>query len=208
MKVIPTIVHSANVNLWLASKSPRRAELLSQIQVPFELLSVAVEESPGAVETAADFNLRVACDKALAGAAVRSQPAPVLGADTEVALNQRIFGKPESADQAREMLGALSGNTHQVYSSVALVNSQGELKSAQQVSKVTFDKLSPQRIDAYIASAEYQGRAGSYAIQGLGSSLVAHIEGSYSGVMGLPLFETIPLLRWAGAVPDKSPLSL
>ncbi len=199
-------MNNANATLWLASKSPRRRELLSQIGVNFELLSVDVIEQPRSGETAAQYNLRVAQDKAVAGARVRSDAKPVLGADTEVALDQRIFGKPQSKDQAQEMLQVLSGQTHQVYSSVAVVDGQGAVRSIQQVSQVTFAALTDERISAYVDAGEYQGRAGGYAIQGLGSSLVAHIEGSYSGVMGLPLFETLPLLRWAQALPEGSPL--
>lgn len=177
-----------------------------QIGIDFELISVDVTEQPGDNETAAAYNLRVAQDKAMAGAQIRPDAKPVLGADTEVALKQRIFGKPDNKDQAHEMLLTLSGQTHQVYSSVAMVNAFGAMKAVQQVSQVTFDTLTEEQIAAYVNAGEYQGRAGSYAIQGLGSSLVAHIEGSYSGVMGLPLFETLPLLRWAQALPDGSPL--
>lgn len=203
---------SPDPTLWLASRSPRRRELLSQIGIGFSLLEVTVEETPGPSETAAHYNQRVAGDKALAGAARRDQqglaPWPVLGADTEVALNNRIFGKPDGAEQACEMLSTLSGQTHQVYSSVAVVNGEGALKHCQQISQVTFADLTPRQIEAYCAAGEFQGRAGGYAIQGLGSSFVAHIDGSYSGVMGLPLFETIALLRWAGAIDKDSPLDL
>lgn len=167
-----------------------------------------MEEQPGAGESPADYNLRVAEDKAAAGASRRPDTRPVLGADTEVALDGRIFGKPADAQEAGEMLGSLAGRTHQVFSSVAVVNGAGECKSTQQVSRVTFAAMSSRQIDAYLTTGEYAGRAGGYAIQGIGSSFVAHIEGSYSGVMGLPLYETVPLLRWAGALDPDSPLRL
>ncbi|MEM7707348.1 MAG: Maf family protein [Pseudomonadota bacterium] len=194
--------------LWLASRSPRRRELLAQIGVSFALLEVDVEEQPGESESPADYNLRVAQDKAVAGAGQRPSAMPVLGADTEVALDGRIYGKPADAAEAREMLQSLAGRTHRVYSSVAVVNEAGEARSCQQVSEVTFAELDLRQINAYLTTGEYAGRAGGYAIQGLGSSFVAHIEGSYSGVMGLPLFETVPLLQWAGALKPDSPLRL
>ncbi len=192
--------------LWLASRSPRRRELLKQIGVSFAVLEVDVEEQPGTSESPTNYNLRVALDKAIAGAARRPSPMPVLGADTEVAMDGRIYGKPADAAEAREMLQSLAGRTHRVYSSVAVVDGAGQSKSCQQVSEVTFAELSDPQVNAYLTTGEYAGRAGGYAIQGLGSSFVAHIEGSYSGVMGLPLFETVPLLQWAGALPPDSPL--
>ena len=188
------------------ARSPRRRELLTQIGVRFAILEVDVEEQPGSGESPADYNLRVAIDKAAAGAGRRPDAMPVLGADTEVALGDRIYGKPTGTDEAREMLQTLAGRTHRVYSSVAVVNSAGHSKSCQQVSEVTFAAMSDAQMEAYLATGEYAGRAGAYAIQGLGSSFVAHLNGSYSGVMGLPLFETVPLLRWAGALHADSPL--
>lgn len=184
--------------IWLASRSPRRRELLAQIGVAFDLLEVSVPEVPGAGEPPRGYNIRVACDKARAGADLRTDSRPVLGADTEVVLGDEVFGKPTDAAAARRMLVKLAGQTHEVLSTVAVVDAAGALDFRQQISKVTFAPLSLGQIDAYCASGEYAGRAGAYAIQGLGSLLVEKLTGSFSGVMGLPLYETAALLRRAG----------
>ncbi|MEM9533444.1 MAG: Maf family protein [Pseudomonadota bacterium] len=182
----------------MASRSPRRRELLTQIGVAFDLLEISVPEVPGGDETPRNYNIRVACDKARAGAKRRTDLRPVLGADTEVVLNEEVFGKPADAAAARQMLEKLAGKTHEVLSTVAVVDAAGALDYRQQISQVTFAPLSRERINAYCASGEYAGRAGAYAIQGLGSLLVEQLTGSFSGVMGLPLYETAALLRRAG----------
>ena len=185
--------------LFLASQSPRRRELLTQIGVVFETLEVAVDETPAVGEPALDYVRRVAREKAGAGLLQVSAlaHARVLGADTEVVLDGVVFGKPRDAADAARMLRLLSGRTHQVISAVAVV-SGGREAEAVVVSEVRFAPLDEAAIAAYVATGEPFGKAGGYAIQGRGATLVAHLSGSYSGVMGLPLFETATLLRGFG----------
>ncbi len=184
--------------IYLASRSPRRRELLTQIGVRFEVLDVDVVEAPGESESAADYTRRVAIDKAAAGWAVRpaGATAPVLAADTEVVLDGEILGKPAGADAASAMLGRLSGRSHLVCSAVALRTSAG---TAARVSTTTvwFRTLAPAEIAAYVATGEPLDKAGAYGIQGLAAAFIERIDGSYSGVMGLPLFETAALLDLA-----------
>lgn len=184
------------MTLFLASQSPRRRELLTQVGIAFEPLDASIDEMPAAGEPALDYVRRVAREKAGAGLMqVAAVPgALVLGADTEVVLDGRVFGKPVDAADAARMLRALSGRTHQVISAVAVVGAAREAEAVS-VSDVTFVALDEAEIAAYVASGEPFGKAGAYAIQGRGAGLVAHLSGSYSGVMGLPLFETLRLLR-------------
>ncbi len=189
--------------LYLASHSPRRAELLRQIGVAYRQLAVTVDESPHTAEAAARYVLRIAWRKAEAGRqqllADPSLPvAPVLGADTAVVLQEgEILGKPQDGAEARRMLARLSATTHQVMTGVALLGEAGG-RSRICCSRVTFRPLTAAEIDRYVASGEPLDKAGSYAIQGRGALFVRHLEGSYSGVMGLPLFETGELLREVG----------
>ena len=159
-------------------------------------------EQPAAGEEAADYVLRVACEKAVAGRLRAGQrrlpPAPVLGADTEVILDGEIFGKPASPEDAERMLGRLSARRHQVISAIALATPEGELVSHACTTEVEFRALAPAEAARYVRSGEPMGKAGAYAIQGRGAAFVQRIEGSYSGVMGLPLFETARLLATAG----------
>ncbi len=182
--------------LFLASQSPRRRELLEQIGVRYELLDVAVHEQVLPGEPALDYVRRVAREKAGAGlmkvAAIAN--ALVLGADTEVVLGERVFGKPADAIQAAEMLAALSGRRHQVMSAVAVL-SAGREEELVCVTEVQFAELSEREIAQYIDTGEWRGKAGAYAIQGWAARFIERIEGSYSAVMGLPLFETAELLR-------------
>jgi len=191
--------------IYLASRSPRRRELLSQIGVRFQLLlfrsrpesKEEVNEDPLAGEAPAAYVERVARAKAESGwrrMMQRNLPqAPVLAADTTVALEGRIFGKPETREQAAEMLAALSGTRHEVLTAVAL--QQGEwLESALSVSEVEFKKLSEEEIRQYVATGECDDKAGAYAIQGRAARFIVELRGSYSGVMGLPLYETGRLL--------------
>ena len=181
--------------LYLASGSPRRRELLGQIGVPFTTLHTVIDETPLANEAAAAYVQRLACAKAQAGLASLAVPgtAVVLGADTSVVLDGRILGKPESRAEALSMLAALSGQTHEVLTAVALANSQRcEVRVVS--SQVSFRPLSAAEIEAYWASGEPQDKAGSYAIQGLGAVFVADLHGSFSAVVGLPLCETAALL--------------
>lgn len=185
--------------LHLASQSPRRRELLTQLGVDFRVVDVDVPEHRGVQESPREYVSRVARDKARAGLAALAGIADawVLGADTEVVLDDEVFGKPRDASDAATMLRRLSGRTHAVVSAVWLVDAQGE-RNACCVSRVRFAELDEAAIAAYVATGESFGKAGAYAIQGRGAALVEHLEGSYSGVMGLPLFETAKLLREAG----------
>lgn len=182
--------------LYLASRSPRRWQLIEQLGVSFEVLDVSVPESRAGGESPADYVSRVARDKARAGLAALAGEARavVLGADTEVVLDGEVFGKPADAAGAAAMLARLSGRTHEVISTVWLVDAQREA-SAGCVSRVRFAALAAADIDTYVATGEPFGKAGAYAIQGRAAAFVEHLDGSYSGVMGLPLFETAALLR-------------
>jgi septum formation protein len=195
--------------IYLASKSPRRRELLRQVGVEFELLSlrsdpgrdadVSEDERPG--EAAPDYVARVAREKGAFAWNVlhlRRMPLrPVLSADTTVTVDGEILGKPANAEEAIAMLERLSGRTHQVLTSVALHHT-GIAEQVTQVSNVRFAKLSPATIKAYCATTEPYDKAGAYGIQGLAALFIEHIEGSHSGIMGLPVFETAQLLRKAG----------
>ncbi len=195
--------------LYLASQSPRRRQLLLQIGVAHELLLPSDDEDAEALEAVrpgelpASYVQRVTRAK-LQAAVLRLRrrgdaPAPILCADTTVALGRQILGKPADAAQARAMLQALSGRTHRVLTAVAVYDGRRS-RAALQVSHVRFAPLPAAAIDAYVASGEPFGKAGAYAIQGGIASWVAHIDGSHSGIMGLPLFETAALLRAAGVV--------
>ncbi|MBI1732587.1 MAG: septum formation inhibitor Maf [Gammaproteobacteria bacterium] len=183
--------------LYLASQSPRRRRLLHQLGVRFDCLDAAVDETPRTGETARELVARLALAKACAGRAKALQPLPVLGADTEVVLDGEVLGKPGDAAGAALMLARLSGRGHDVMSAVALVTADAEsvLISA---SRVRFRRLARTEIDRYCRSGEPLGKAGAYAIQGLAAAFIEHLEGSYSGVVGLPLFETAQLLHRAG----------
>jgi septum formation protein len=185
--------------LYLASQSPRRLALLQQLGVEPGLLDVDVPEVRQSGEPALDYVNRVAREKAGAGLlAVAAVPgARVLAADTEVILDDEVFGKPADAADAARMLRRLSGQTHAVATVVWLVHAGGEA-SATSLSEVTFAALDEPTLDAYLASGEWQGKAGAYAIQGRAAAFIAHLSGSYTGVMGLPLFETAALLRRHG----------
>ena len=182
--------------LYLASRSPRRNELLARLDRPFQALDLHVPEVRAPDESAADYVQRVAADKARAGLALvaHDPDAVVLGSDTEVVLDGRVFGKPVDADDARAMLRALAGRTHQVMTAVALV-AAGREQGVLVVSEVTFAAIDEDRIAAYVASGEPMDKAGAYAIQGGAERYIRHLAGSYSGVMGLPLQQTEQLLQ-------------
>ncbi len=188
-------------HLYLASASPRRRELLRQIGISFELLKVDVPEIPQAGESPQDFVQRVALEKARAGKACLAvdDPHPVLAADTAVIVGEEILGKPGDAAHAKAMLGRLSGRTHEVMSAVALVGERQEVRL--NVTRVTFRPLSAKEIDDYWETGESVDKAGAYAIQGRAAVFISNINGSYSGVMGLPLFEVATLLREFGIDP-------
>jgi septum formation protein len=185
--------------LYLASQSPRRRQLLGQLGVEFRLLDVDVEEVRGPGEAAEDYVRRVAREKAGAGllAVVAVPHAVVLGADTEVVLDGEVFGKPRDEADAAAMLRRLSGRSHEVITAVSLVSAgrEGQVVSN---SRVRVAALSDADIARYLASGEWQGKAGAYAIQGRFEAHIEHLSGSYSGVMGLPLHDTMKLLREFG----------
>lgn len=180
----------------LASASPRRRELLAQIGVEFEVFAVEADETPRPDEMPEAYVQRVAAEKSELAQHLSGTSLPVLGADTEVVLDGEVFGKPRDFDHAREMLLRLSGREHEVLSAVSLRLDSRHWQALSR-SKVTFRPLSEAEIAAYWATGESQGKAGAYAIQGLGAVFVERLEGSYSGVMGLPLFEAAGLLREA-----------
>lgn len=182
--------------LRLASASPRRRQLLDLIGVPHVVTPADIDETPRASEPAGDYVVRLAREKAEA-AWSRHQDLPVLAADTTVVVDGEILGKPESADDAYSMLRKLSGRAHFVHTGIALRTSHG-LADDMSTTDVEFGELTDEMIRAYWDSGEPQGKAGSYAIQGLGAVFVSDISGSYTGVMGLPLFETAELLRYHG----------
>jgi len=184
--------------LYLASKSPRRRELLAQIGVSYGIIAAELDEAPLPGEAPEDYAQRVALDKARAGRALLAvlDPVPVLGADTLVTIDGRILGKPRDADEALTMLRLLSGRTHRVLSAVALIGA--EERQVLSTSEVSFRPISDQEARAYWASGEPLDKAGGYAIQGSGAVFARELRGSYSGVMGLPLFETARLLAAEG----------
>ena len=181
-----------DATLLLASASPRRAAILESLGVAFEVRATATDETPLVDEAATDMVLRLAVAKAQA-----AKDEPVLAADTAVVLDDRIFGKPASKDQALAMLERLSGRTHQVVTGVAVI-ADGITRTASSLTDVTFRDVARDEAIRYWESGEPRGKAGAYAIQGLGGVFVAAVRGSYSGVVGLPVFETAALLRQAG----------
>ncbi|MFM1308069.1 nucleoside triphosphate pyrophosphatase [Yersinia enterocolitica] len=179
--------------LYLASGSPRRRELLTLLDVPFEVLKTGVEEQRRAEESAQQYVQRLAQDKARAGVSVAPQDLPVLGADTIVVLNGQVLEKPRDKAHAQQILSALSGQQHQVITAVSLADRKNML-SAMVVTDVTFRVLSQLEISDYIATGEPMDKAGAYGIQGKGGCFVRSITGSYHAVVGLPLVETHELL--------------
>ena len=188
--------------VYLASGSPRRRELLQQIGVSFRVVGLAVDEAVLPDEAPLAYVTRLAAAKAVAGWE-RSRDAhqvPVLAADTAVVLDGKILGKPADGQDAEGMLRQLSGRTHEVLTAVALRTANG-LQSKISRSEVTFRSIAAGEAQAYWETGEPSDKAGAYAIQGRGAIFIAHLRGSYSGVMGLPLFETAELLCNAGLVP-------
>ena len=182
----------------LASRSPRRRELLHQIGVRHSLVEVEVDESVRHRETASEYVVRLALAKARAGAdkLAAGNRLPVLGADTVVVAGGELLGKPADRSQALAMLRKLSGETHQVLTAVALMADLTD--SRLSLSQVSFRRIGSVEAEAYWQTGEPADKAGGYAIQGAGAIFVSHLQGSYSGVMGLPLFETAELLANAG----------
>ncbi len=187
--------------IYLASRSPRRAELLQQIGIDYLVLPSDVDESLLADELPEDYVLRLASTKArvcLTGlAAADLLMLPILAADTTVCVDGMILGKPESDEEARTMLASMSGRWHEVHTGLALASTHG-VETALSTTRVELAVLSAADIAAYIATGEPHDKAGAYGIQGLAGTFIRRIEGSYSGVMGLPIFETATLLKKAG----------
>lgn len=199
--------------LYLASKSPRRREILASMGVTDIELLIAGPLTPGAFagdevqlagEAPEDYVLRTATEKALQAMArikaMKLAPAPVLAADTVVILKGEILGKPADREEARNFLNRLSGQTHEVRTAVVAGTDRHDVKSAVSVSHVHFTTLEPEQIEAYIATDEPYDKAGGYGIQGLAGLFIDHIAGSYSGIMGLPVFETGRLLKHLGVL--------
>lgn len=188
---------SSEPQVFLASASPRRRELLAQIGVPCMQAATQVDEQVRSGEPAADYVQRIAADKATAGARAAPAGAVVLAADTAVVVDEQILGKPEDAADAARMLALLSARSHQVMTAVSLACG-AERASCLVSSEVRFRAISAAEIAAYWQTGEPQDKAGGYAIQGLGAVFVAGIQGSYSAVVGLPLRETADLLARFG----------
>ena len=182
----------------LASASPRRQELLGQLGVSFTVAPANIDETIIGDETPRAHVVRLAREKALAGFEQNMGLMPALGSDTIVLLDGEILGKPATRAEAEAMLGRLSGQTHQVYSAVALVAEAGKVLEALNITAVTFGDMPADWIREYCKGEEPMDKAGAYAVQGGAGQFIRHIDGSYSGVMGLPLFETSQLLRGAG----------
>lgn len=177
----------------LASRSPRRRELLDQIGVEYDIIDIDIDENWDGVESTEDYVCRIAREKARAGKSLVKDNLPILAADTAVVLDGHILGKAENKDDAIAMLKQLSGKTHEVLSAVTVINTQEQTRI--NISKVTFKSLSDKEIEDYCNSDEPIGKAGGYAIQGKAAVFIERLKGSYSGVMGLPLFETQQLLN-------------
>lgn len=196
-----TKCESRPAKLILASASPRRAELLREAGIAFEVLPVAVDETPRPGESARQMVRRLAEQKARLAAArlppaAAGHPLLLLAADTTVALGGEIFGKPANAEDARQMLAKLSGRTHEVITAVALLClPEGALRVADATTRVTFRPLSDAEVEAYVASGEPRDKAGAYAIQGGAAGFVVRIEGSYSNVVGLPIERVKEMLK-------------
>lgn len=189
--------------LWLASGSPRRVELLRQLGVVHQQRVAEIDENPLHGEAPYDYVQRMALGKAqalsqrLSQGGVSDYAEWVLGADTTVHHGAHIFGKPKNKQDGLQMLQRLSGGTHEVLTAIALV-SEKTINQRVSISKVRFKSLTPEEMMAYWDTGEPEGKAGGYAIQGFGAAFIEDLCGSYSGVMGLPLFETAELLREAG----------
>ncbi len=184
------------MRLVLASASPRRLALLAQIGVvPDQILPADIDETPQRDELPRPYAQRIARAK---NATIVAEGAYVLAADTVVAVGRRILPKAETVEQARKCLDLLSGRRHHVLTSVVLRAPDGRIAERVNDTAVIFNRLTPDQIDAYIACGEWQGKAGGYAIQGHAAAYIRQIDGSYSSVVGLPLFETAQLLRGLG----------
>lgn len=184
----------------LASKSPRRQELLQQAGFVFDVRSADIVEQPLLRESPVDYARRMALEKARAVQSAHGLRLPVLGADTDVVLDGQILGKPRDRADAVRMLASLSNREHEVYSAVAVVHG-ARAEVALSVTRVCFDIITPQAAEEYWETGEPADKAGAYGIQGIGGQFVREVKGSYSGVVGLPLHETCQLLMQFGILP-------
>jgi septum formation protein len=187
----------SSTGIILASASPRRRELLRQIEVEFQVVVADVDEQVLEGEKPADYVIRVARDKAIEIISRKAAGRPVLAADTAVVLDGCILGKPQNRQEAVAMLNRLSGRMHEVYSAVAFAISESEVNDSLNITRVWFEKLEPGWIEAYCDSGDPMDKAGAYGVQGRAAEKISRIEGSFSGVMGLPLWETSQLLQRA-----------
>ena len=189
------------VSLYLASRSPRRREILDQIGVRYELVAGDIDETPKAGETPEDYVARMACEKAGVGLVAMQEAGmvqrPVLAADTSVVVDSKILGKPVDREEAMAMLSELAGRDHQVMTAVA-VSDGDRMESRLSITRVLFNPLSEEQIARYWETGEPRDKAGAYGIQGLGAVFVRELQGSYSGVVGLPIAETVDLLDCFG----------
>lgn len=193
---------SGAAQIILASASPRRRELLQQICIKAIVQPVDIDESQKQNESVNDYVERLAMEKAQRGFDTISndENLPVLGSDTIVEIDGQVLGKPENRKHAKKMLMQLSGKSHEVHTSVAIVTHNKSVIMTSS-SQVEFKTLGSQEIDSYLASGEADDKAGAYAIQGIAAQFVKNINGSFSGVMGLPLYETVELLKQCGVAP-------
>ena len=186
--------------LILASASPRRHELLQQLGVDFEIIVADIDETPTVGEQPGEFVLRMAREKALEVLCREKRGLPVLGSDTAVILDETILGKPVDRTDAVRMLEALSGRTHQVFSAVAIAIGENEVLEALNITRVTFADLDTVWIEAYCDTGDPMDKAGAYGVQNKAGEKISRIEGSFYGVMGLPLYETVKLLKRAKVI--------
>ncbi len=193
MKLPSAVADQSELRVVLASRSPRRIELIAQLGVVAEVVPADIDETPLPGEEPVEYVKRLASSKARAVQERLATDAFVLGADTTVDLDGVIFGQPDNEADARRMLKALSARTHRVHTGVAVIGPE-KSESLVVTSLVTFEPVSDAILDWYIGTGEWQGKAGSYAIQGLGGTLVASTRGSMSNIIGLPLQETARLL--------------
>ena len=192
--------NSENPLIVLASGSPRRRHLLRQIGLEFRVVAADIEETPLPDEKPGEFVSRMAREKALEVMRREGAGLPVLGADTAVILDGQILGKPVNRSDAITMLGGLSGKTHEVFSAVALAVNASEIHQALNVTRVTFAQLDSGWIESYCDSGDPMDKAGAYGVQGKAGEKISRIEGSFYGVMGLPLYETAQLLKRAEVI--------
>lgn len=199
---MPDLMPGKTAQLILASASPRRHELLTQIGVEVIVQSVDIDETQKTDETVSDYVQRLAMEKAQSGFDTinNQRKLPVLGSDTIVEINGNILGKPKDRQHAKTILQQLSGQKHAVLTSVAIVM-EGTSLLATSSSQVVFKTLTEQEIEDYLATGEADDKAGAYAIQGVAAQFITNINGSFSGVMGLPLYETTQLLKQCGINP-------